>query len=187
MINTDLLGALYGSYYAMREFRREGAGTLINIASVVGKVPTPYFASYVAAKHAVVGLSPALRLELKENNIDTIHVCTVLPTSMDTPFFEHAANHLGRKTVPIPPVYDPRKVVDVIVKLAAEPEDEVTVGPSGKFMAFAHQLAPALTEAMMARQSHKAMEKDAPPAGDTPGAVQRPMDSGNEITDGWRH
>ena len=187
VINTDLLGTLYGSYYAMQEFRREGAGTLINVASVVGKVPTPYFASYVAAKHAVVGLSGALRLELKENHIDTIHVCTVLPTSMDTPFFEHAANHLGHKSVPIPPVYDPQKVVDVIVKLAAGPEDEVSVGPAGKFMTFAHQLAPDLTEGMMARQSHKAMLEKAPPAPDTPGAVQRPMESGNEITGGWRH
>jgi len=106
---------------------------------------------------------------------------------MDTPFFEHAANHLGHKSVPIPPVYDPQKVVDVIVKLAADPEDEVSVGPVGKFMTFAHQLAPDLTEAMMARQSHKAMLEKAPPAPDTSGAVQRPMESGNEITGGWRH
>ena len=39
MIQTDLLGTLYGSYFAMHQFRRQGAGTLINVSSVIGKVP----------------------------------------------------------------------------------------------------------------------------------------------------
>lgn len=188
VIQTDLLGTLYGSYFAMRQFRQQGEGTLINVASVIGKVPAPYFASYAAAKHGVVGLSAALRQELKENNIETIHVCTVMPTSMDTPFFEHAANHLGHKTVPIPPVYDAQKVVDVIVRLATNPEDEVSVGAAGRFMTFAHQMAPGLTEAMMmmARQTHKALVKDAPAADDTPGAVQRPTAKGTTVGGAWQ-
>jgi short-subunit dehydrogenase len=56
VVETDLLGTLYGSYYAMRQFRQQGSGTLINISSVLGKVPGPYYASYVAAKYGVVGL-----------------------------------------------------------------------------------------------------------------------------------
>jgi short-subunit dehydrogenase len=183
VIETDLLGTLYGSYFALRQFRQQGEGTLVNVASVIGKVPAPYFASYAAAKHGVVGLSAALRQELKENNIETIHVCTVMPTSMDTPFFEHAANYLGHETVPIPPVYDAQKVVDVIVRLATNPEDEISVGTAGKFMTFAHQIAPALTEAMMARQTHKAVVKDAPPTDDTPGAVQRTSAKGTTVGD----
>jgi NAD(P)-dependent dehydrogenase (short-subunit alcohol dehydrogenase family) len=57
VIGTTLLGALYGSWCAMRQFRRQGAGTLINIASIAGKLPHAYYSSYVAAKHGVVGLS----------------------------------------------------------------------------------------------------------------------------------
>ena len=185
VINTDLMGTLYGSYFAMKHFRQQGAGTLINMASVIGKVPSPYFASYAAAKHGVVGLSAALRQELKENNIDTIHVCTIMPTSMDTPFFEHAANYLGHESVPIPPVYDAQKVVDVIVKMVTDPEDEVSVGAAGKFMTFAHQLAPDLTEAMMARETHKSQTK-APAADDTPGSVQKPMSTGTAVGGGWK-
>ena len=59
VIETDLLGTLYGSYAAMRQFKAQGGGTLINVASVIGKVPAPYFASYAAAKHGVVGLNGA--------------------------------------------------------------------------------------------------------------------------------
>jgi hypothetical protein len=46
-------------------------------------------------------------LELEVNKIETIHVCTVCPTSTDTPFFEHAANYSGHEFVPTPPVYEP--------------------------------------------------------------------------------
>ena len=52
VIETDLIGTLYGSYFAMRQFRRQGAGTLINIASVIGKVPSPYFSSYATEQLA---------------------------------------------------------------------------------------------------------------------------------------
>lgn len=184
VIETDLLGTLYGSYLAMQQFKEQGTGTLINVSSVIGKVPAPYFASYAAAKHGIVGLSTAIRQELQEDKIQGIHVCTVMPTSMDTPFFEHAANYTGKQSVPIPPVYDAEKVIDVIVKLATDPEDEVTVGPAGKFFQFAHQLAPGLVESMMARQTKKAFDKaEAAPA--TGGAVEEPQPSGTGVGGGW--
>jgi len=94
LIQTDLLGTLYGSYFAVRHFRQQGRGILINVASVIGKTPAPYCTSYAAAKHGVVGLSTAIREELKQDNIDTIRVCTVMPTTFDTPFFD---GDLGRK------------------------------------------------------------------------------------------
>ena len=184
VIETDLLGTIYGSYYAMAQFKRQGNGTLINIASVLGKIPAPYFASYAAAKHGIVGLSAALRQELEEDKLTGIHVGTVMPTSMDTPFFEHAANHLGKESVPIPPVYDAHKVVDVIVKLATEPTSEITVGPAGKFFQFAHQLAPGLVDAMMARQTRKAFDK-AQAAEETGGAVEQPDSAGAGVGGGW--
>jgi short-subunit dehydrogenase len=188
VIQTDLMGTLYGSYFALQHFRAQRFGTIINIASVIGKVPAPYFASYAAAKHGVVGLSAALRQELQEDKLsDTVHVCTVMPTSMDTPFFEHAANYSGHEAVPIPPVYDAQKVVDVIVRLATEPEDEVAVGAAGKFMTFAHQVAPGPTEAMMRRQTHKAAMEKAPPATDTGGSVQQPSSSGATVGGGWQN
>ena len=185
VIETDLLGTLYGSYFALGQFHKQGVGTLINIASVIGKVPAPYFASYAAAKHGVVGLSSAIRQELAENKIENIHVCTVLPTSMDTPFFEHAANYTGHKAVPIPPVYDPQEVIDVIVQLATNPEDEVPVGTAGTASVISHNLAPGLTETMMGKQTHAAQMEKAEPAANTPGSLREPVPSGTEVSGGW--
>lgn len=185
VVETDLLGTLYGSYFALKQFRQQGSGVLINIASVIGKVPAPYFASYAAAKHGVVGLSGAIRQELTENKVKGIHVCTVMPTSFDTPFFEHAANYTGHQAVPIPPVYDPQEVVDTIVRLAVAPEDEVTVGTAGTITAISHNLAPHLTEAMMGKQTHAAQMQKAEPAPDTPGSLKEPIPGGTEVTGGW--
>src|SRR4029453_12498341 len=122
LIETDLLGTLYGSYFAMKRFQQQNEGILINIASIVGKVPEPYYPSYVAAKFAVVGLSASLRQELATNHIETIHVCTVMPAAFDTPFFEHAANYSGHQFEPSGPIYDPKDVVEAIVELARNPK-----------------------------------------------------------------
>jgi short-subunit dehydrogenase len=184
VIETDLLGTIYGSYYAMRQFRSQGDGVLINVSSVIGKVPSPYFSSYAAAKHGIVGLSASLRQELEQDKIDTIRVCTVMPTSMDTPFFEHASQYTGHEVKPIPPLYDAEKVVDVIVKLATDPEDEVSVGAAGKLFTFLHQLAPGLVESMMATQTRKSEFDKSPEQRPHAGSVTQPMTAGTSVGGG---
>lgn len=185
-IRIDLLGVIYGSYFALRQFRAQGEGTLINVASALGKIPAPYYASYSAAKHGVVGLSGALRQELRENGLRDIHVCTVIPMATDTPFFEHASNYTGHETVPIPPLHDPEQVISAIVRLATHPEAEAVVGGAGKLSAAAHAIAPGVTERMMARNTHKAQIEQAAPGPETRGAVFVPTSSGTGVTGGWR-
>jgi short-subunit dehydrogenase len=180
------MGAVYGSYYAMGHFRAQGRGTLINMASVIGKVPSPYFTSYAAAKHGVVGLSAAIRQELEQDKIDTIKVSTIMPTSMDTPFFQHAANYTGHETQPIPPVYDAQETVDTIVRMALDPEDEVAVGGAGKAATFLHHLMPGIVESMMARQTRKAEFDKAPAAEPKSGSVHEPQSQGEEVSGGWK-
>jgi NAD(P)-dependent dehydrogenase (short-subunit alcohol dehydrogenase family) len=186
VIQTDLMGTLYGSYFAMHQFRRQGAGTLINISSVIGKVPAPYFSSYAAAKHGVVGLNASLRQELEEEKVDTIHVCTVMPTTFDTPFFEHAAQYTGREASPIPPTYDPKEVVETIVGLATDPKDEVSVGTAAKVFNVAHHIFPGVVEAMMARQTHKSELEEAQPGEKTSGSLHDPMPTGTGVRGGWK-
>lgn len=186
VIMTDLVGTLCGSYVALREFRARGAGTLINISSELGKMPAPYYASYAAAKHGVLGLGRAIRQELLAHEVEGIKVCTVLPMAMDTPFFEHAANYTGRETRALPPVGVPERVVEAIVRLVTEPEDEVMVGGTGRLMAAAHALMPKTIEGMMARKTKKDQIDKAPRAAPTRGAVRGPMRAGSEVRGGWK-
>lgn len=186
VICTDLLGVLFGSYFAVQQFRRQGGGTLINVASILGKVPSPYQASYAAAKHGVVGLSASLRQELGVNHEDGIHVCTVLPTAMDTPFFDHEANYTGHAPSAPNALHDPGDVIETILRLATHPEDEVIVGGDAKLMAVAHAVAPALTESMLARKTHRAQIEEALAAESTPGALRKPSPEGTAVVAGRR-
>lgn len=173
VIETDLLGTIYGSYLALGQFQKQKFGTLINVASMIGKISAPYYASYAAAKHGVVGLSAALRQEMSQNELTDIKICTVLPMAMDTEFFEHAANYSGRKAVPIPPLNDADQVVDAIVNLIAEPKDEVMVGKGSQTFSLTNALNPGLTQSMMAANTHKAQMQDAEPAAHTQGNLHQ--------------
>jgi hypothetical protein len=105
---------------------------------------------------------------------------------MDTPFFEHEANYTGHQAQPIPPTYDPQKVIDTIFDLVADPEDEVSVGGSGKLMTFLHNLMPGGTEAMMSKETRKEQMEKAPPEEEKTGSVFEPEAEGTEVTGGWK-
>jgi short-subunit dehydrogenase len=186
VIRTDLLGTLYGSYFAYRQFLKQGEGTLINIASELGKTTVPYYTSYTAAKHGVVGLSDSLRQEIQQDHIDGVHVCTILPTAHDTPFFDHAANYTGRKVTAPKPLHDPKNVVDAILKVARRPDDEKIVGADGVLKVAMANLAPGLSEKAGAKMMHKTQYEDAPPSADSPGAVQQPVPHGTQVSAGRR-
>src|SRR3954447_10998807 len=109
VIETNVLGYVHGAKIAMRQFRQQGEGVLIQNASIVGRTAKPDSTAYATSKFAVRGFSEALRMEVLDQ--PGIHVCTVLPSVIDTPFFEHAANFSHHKVRAAPPVYAPEKVV----------------------------------------------------------------------------
>lgn len=67
--------------------RMRRGGTIVNVCSQAAKVPTPKSAVYAGSKAALLQFSNALRLELKSAGI---HVLTVNPGPIDTPFFDRA-------------------------------------------------------------------------------------------------
>jgi short-subunit dehydrogenase len=185
VIRTNLLGVMYGSREALQHFRKRKRGVLINIASMLGSHPAPYQASYVASKHAVRGFSAALRQELEVNKENNIYVCTVMPVSINTPFFRHAARHTGKKVQPIPLVYPVQRVADTIYELAQQPRDEAIVGSSGKVLEAEHRLARGLTERMAARMTHRKQVEQAPPDKESSGSLFEPSDEEGGISDEW--
>src|SRR6202042_562445 len=81
MIDINLYGVLYGTKLALERFVPRGHGHLVNIASVAGKGGFPGGATYCATKHAVVGLSEAVRAEVRSTDID---VSIVMPVVVNT-------------------------------------------------------------------------------------------------------
>lgn len=182
VIQTNLLGYVYGARAAIPYFRERGRGSLINVASVVGVVAQPYTSAYGISKWGIRALGESLRMELMD--APEIHISTVLPATIDTPLFENAANFTGRKVRPMEPVYPATMVADSIVGLARRPRREVTVGGAGRMFAFQHTLAPGTAEGMMARQvEQKHLERT--PAPDSHGNLFQPKAAGAAVSGGW--
>src|ERR1700757_1425703 len=81
LIDINLHGVIFGSKLALERFLPRGRGHLVNIASVAGKGGFPGGATYCATKHAVVGLSEAVRAEVRSTDID---VSIVMPVVVNT-------------------------------------------------------------------------------------------------------
>lgn len=185
LVQTNVMGVIYGSHVAMRQFRRQGHGTLVNVGSAESVVPLAYHASYSASKAAVLSLGRALDQEIRLSGEKDISVATVLPWAADTPVLQHAANYTGR-TARMVSMDDPQMVVDAIVWVSVHPQDTLPVGWKARGVYIMHHLLPGTTESIAADLEHKTQMEKAPPAGSTDGALYRPSSTGTGVEGGNR-
>lgn len=183
VIHTNLIGCVNGARAAIRRFREQGEGCLINVSSMVGHTGQPYTSAYVSSKWAIRGLSECLRMEVMD--APGIHVSTVLPASIDTPIFQHAGNFTGRAVKAMTPVYPPEQVAAAIVRLAERPKREVFVGNAGRMLAALRTMAPPVGERLMARQVETDHFQNGRPAPPTEGNLLAPMADGYGARGGW--
>lgn len=180
VVQTNLCGTIAGSHVALRHFRDRGAGTLVNIASLLGRTPAPYYASYCASKYGVVGLCDALRQELAAARQPGIRVCAVLPMAADTPFYDHAANYTGHTLQPFP-ITNAEEVIDAIVALLDAPRDEITVGLSAAAAMVAERVSHAFTHGMTGAVTQSLQMERAPAAPIATGNLHAPVAVGTGV------
>jgi short-subunit dehydrogenase len=183
-VQINVIGTIYGSHYALRHFKEQKAGILINVGSVSAKIPYPYYTPYSMTKYAVTGLSAALHQEMELEGFENIHVCTVHPWATDTPWFEHTGNYTGH-AAELKPMDDPEIVVEAIIDLIDNPKESVDTGVKAKSAALSGRLAPGTTETVNAKYVQKIIQ-DAPFAPPTSGSLHEPLQSGTEISGGIR-
>lgn len=147
-IQVILLGQIHGMKAAIPALKRNGQGTIINVASALAIRSVPLQAAYCAAKHGIKGFTESLRMELMHEK-SNINVTLVLPSSINTPLFEHAKSHLGVKPQPMPPIYEPRVVAEVILHAAQHPMRDIVVGGGGKMLTLMERISPALMDRFM--------------------------------------
>ena len=182
VIETNLLGCVNGAREAIRQFREQGHGRLINVSSMVAHAGQPFTSAYVASKWGIRGLSECLRMELAD--APSIHVTTILPASIDTPLFQQGANYVGQPAKAMTPVYPPEKVVTAILSAAKYPVRERFVGNSGRMMAAIRTLVPPLGEKMMERKVHSDHFAEDLPIEPSPGNLFDSHGSGS-VRGGW--
>jgi NAD(P)-dependent dehydrogenase (short-subunit alcohol dehydrogenase family) len=128
MLRVNLKSALYGMQAVLPHFQARGRGHIVNLSSMLGRVPNVHVRSaYNAAKHALNALTANLRMELRES-YPAIHVSTVSPGVVATEFGVHAL-HGGRDSRQIPFAQPVAEVADVIADLIEHPRADVYTRP----------------------------------------------------------
>jgi short-subunit dehydrogenase len=158
-MDVNYWGQVHGSRTAIRAMAGRG-GALINVASALSDRAIPLQGNYCAAKHAVKAFTDTLRMELEEAGVP-ISVTLVKPASVDTPFFEKARTYVGVEPQPVPPVYAPEVVAEVILHAAQHPVRELIAGGSGARLSLA-RFVPRLADLYMERWTFNAQTRKRP-------------------------
>lgn len=186
VIDVNLMGYVHGARSAMRVFRAQERGTLVNVSSIIGELPVPYMLSYSMAKAAVNALSMSLRQELMLRGPRGVRVTTVMPASIDTPFYRSSANRSGHVALPPPPVYPASIVAAAIDTASRHPRREIVAGPTGRLFVRLHRVFPGLVDAQMARLVHATREAGGPQPS-TAGSTVHPASTADAAVDGGFH
>jgi NAD(P)-dependent dehydrogenase (short-subunit alcohol dehydrogenase family) len=145
MMTVNVKSALYGMQVAVPIFRRQGAGHLINVSSVLGRVPlAPFRSAYSASKHALNSLSANLRMELRAE--PNIFVSTVHPGVVATGFGSSAL-HGGPDSRQLAGAQDVAEVAAVLASVIEEPRADVYTRPQSKQLVLAYYGAEDMAEA----------------------------------------
>lgn len=88
VIDVNIRGVVHGVAAAYPLMVRQGRGHIVNTASMAGLAAAGQITSYVMSKHAVVGLSLALRSEAAGRGVGVLAVC---PTAVETPILDKGA------------------------------------------------------------------------------------------------
>lgn len=154
IFRVNVFSLWYGTAPAVRQMRRQGGGHIINIASLAGKIGYPANGAYVAAKHATIGFTRALRAELAGSGIEAT---VVIPGGTTTEWAEvteggpmlelftyeatrgaEIARERGVEP-PVIPLLTPEDVAEAIARAIIDPLPELYTHPGSRELALAFE------------------------------------------------
>lgn len=176
-LEINLHAVIHGTREAVLRMRPRGRGHIVNVASAAGKAGFPGVATYCATKHGVVGLSEAVRMELRGSGVE---VSVVMPSIVRTELT------LGVEDARFVKSITPEDVAGAIVKALLRPRFEVFVpsslGPLNRFTRLLPRSAGEWiarrlkADQVMVNAAHSAARKDyeARAEASAPGADREP-------------
>ena len=143
MVDLNVTVPMYLAKRLAAPMMERGQGQLIFIGSQAGKVATPKASVYAATKHAIVGFTNGLRMELAPYNVK---VTAIHPGPIDTPFLDKANDESGYSESLGRFLLTPEHVALETVKTIARPVREVNLPRIMGLTSKLYALAPAAIE-----------------------------------------
>jgi short-subunit dehydrogenase len=155
MLRVNFLGAVYFTKALLPAMVQRRRGHLVFVASVAGRIATPEESAYAASKFAMLGLAESISIEVEKAGV---HVLTVLPGAIRTPFFDDMFERL-------PPVarrsmVDPEGLVDAILGALARGRRELTYPRWLAVSYLVRALAPGFMRKQVRRTTIDALDRE---------------------------
>jgi NADP-dependent 3-hydroxy acid dehydrogenase YdfG len=137
MMLVNVKSALYGMQAVLPHFRERGRGHIINVSSLLARLPlAPVRSAYAASKHALAALTASLRMELRAA-FPEIHISSVHPGIVATDFGLNAL-HGGVDSRKMPGAQTAADVAEVIASVIEHPRADVYTRPGAQQMVTAY-------------------------------------------------
>jgi NAD(P)-dependent dehydrogenase (short-subunit alcohol dehydrogenase family) len=179
--------ALHGTANLVRTvlpvFRRQEAGHLVVVSSLLASVTTPFMGSYNAAKWGQLGLIRTLQQETRD--VPGISVSAVAPGGVNTPIYSQAGSYIGLKGRPPVPIYSPERVARSVVARLDRPRRLIQSGFANPVVILGFRLFPAVYDALVGPLLRVFALADDDRTEPTPGNVFESRPEGNATTGRW--
>lgn len=166
IFEVNVLGIVHCTRAFLPAMRRAGgARTIVNVASLAGFAPAPNMSAYAASKHAVVGLSEVLAMELHDTEISVLVVC---PGIINTAIVHVSPTAPGMSAAQVQKLQQyyadegchPRTVAEDIVRSVERDRHFLFTGPSARLgynaMRVSRSLARRITIAVARKSGYLA-------------------------------
>jgi NAD(P)-dependent dehydrogenase (short-subunit alcohol dehydrogenase family) len=125
-MNVNLKGNWLTSKFAIPEMLKRGKGAIVHVSSVQGLASQMNVLAYATSKHAMIGLTRSMAVDLASRGIRVNCVC---PGTVDTPMIRHSINmdenpqkleETLNKMHPIGRIAQPEEIGEVVAFLASD-------------------------------------------------------------------
>ena len=147
VVETAIHGTATVARTVLPVFRRQGAGHLAVVSSLLGSVTAPLMGSYVAAKWGQLGLIRVLQQETRD--VPGISITAVAPGGVDTPIYFQGASWMGSTGRPPPPVYSPQRVARIVLSTFDRPRRMVQAGLFNPVITAGFRLLPGVYDLLV--------------------------------------
>ena len=176
VLRTNLHGSVNVARHVVPVLRRQEAGTLLLVGSVIGHIAVPAMTAYVLSKWGVRSLVGQLRLENRD--LRGVRIGYAAPGGVDTPIYTEAANYTGSTGRPPPPVSSAARAGRQVMRRVEHPWLPAQLTVANDVLRFGAQYLPFLYARLVGPAFPIGATDLTRPTGPTPGNVLASREAG---------